>query len=239
MLYIYYIKDFLKLTVSSLSVSLSSQERLKNDDSNKYLDPKRENIWKKRSNRKPGWRHYPPATGPSAPWACCHVDLSCSTWSLLFSQGQESQWGKESLRQCHEIIIFFFWPHYTAFGILVPWPGMESVPKLGVLTMRSSFHMLSMPGLETVACSMGKIKDIASPPWWPLSTLSVFLQDKGVNPRPLHELQWNFSILISKRIRTLILVNTSRLHLSSTINYLKKGKLTFSSLQLQIQCTVF
>ena len=108
MLYIYYIKDFLKLTVSSLSVSLSSQERLKNDDSNKYLDPKRENIWKKRSNRKPGWRHYPPATGPSAPWACCHVDLSCSTWSLLFSQGQESQWGKESLRQCHDIIIIFF-----------------------------------------------------------------------------------------------------------------------------------
>lgn len=112
-------------------------------------------------------------TGPSVPWARCHVDLSCSTWSLSFSQGQESQWGKESLKQCHEIIIifFFFWPHYTAFGILVLWPGMEPVPKLGVLTMRSSFHMLSMPGLKTVACSMGKIKDIASPPWWPLSTL--------------------------------------------------------------------
>lgn len=122
---------------------------------------------------------------------------------------------------------FFFWPHYTAFGILVLWPGMEPVPKLGVLTMRSSFHMLSMPGLKTVACSMGKIKDIASPPWWPLSTLSVFLQDKGVNLRPLHELQWNFSILISKRIRTLILVNISRLHLSSTINYLKKRQTYF------------
>ena len=40
--------------------------------------------------------------------------------------------------------------------------------------------------------------------------------------RPLNELQWNFSIIISKRIRTLILVNISRLHLSSTINYFSK-----------------
>ena len=27
------------------------------------------------------------------------------------------------------IILFYFWPHHTAFRILVPWPGIELQPQ--------------------------------------------------------------------------------------------------------------
>lgn len=61
----------------------------------------------------------------------------------------------------------------------------------------------------------------------PVHSLSFPSGQRG-QLRALNELQWNFSVIVSMRISTLILVSISRLHLSSTINYfLKKDRQTY------------
>ena len=56
------------------------------------------------------------------------------TYKLLLSELGKSegrdQDAKLNLRQEPQIIdFFFFWPHRTVCGILVPWPGIEPGPQ--------------------------------------------------------------------------------------------------------------
>ena len=67
----------------------------------------------------------------------CFPSIKTKIWEkqLWFLLSKWPQWSKHSFLTCAKtshlvgfLSFFFSWPHHTAYGIVVPWPGIEPTP---------------------------------------------------------------------------------------------------------------